>query len=62
MVMVDDFIPVGSGGKPSFANAVGKELWVTILEKAWAKMHKSYNRVQFGNAALTYRDMTGAPS
>ena len=40
-VLVDSYFPCKSE-KPVFTRAKGKELWVMILEKAWAKIHKSY--------------------
>ena len=33
-----------------------------LLEKAWAKLHKSYCNIIGGQAHLTLRDLTGAPS
>ena len=66
--MVDDHIPIKPDGEAAFAIATDnscestKLLWVTILEKAWAKVHKSYDRIQMGAAGLTFRDLTGAPS
>jgi hypothetical protein len=31
------------------------------LEKAWAKIHGSYDRIVSGNVYTTLRDITGAP-
>lgn len=36
-VIVDDYLPVRYG-KPCFANSREGELWVILLEKAWAKL------------------------
>ena len=33
-----------------------------VLEKAWAKIHGSYERIEAGQAHLTMRDLTGAPA
>ena len=33
-----------------------------ILEKAWAKLHGSYERIIGGMAHYTFRDLTGAPA
>lgn len=60
-VVMDDHIPC-SDGSPCFSKANGNELWVTILEKAWAKLHGSYERIEAGFAHEVMRDMTGAPS
>ena len=46
-VCVDDFIPC-KHHEPCFARAHGNELWVLIAEKAWAKIHGSYERVEGG--------------
>jgi hypothetical protein len=49
-VIVDDFFPVGmSGDNWAFASASdGKELWPTIIEKAYAKLHGSYDNIAAG--------------
>lgn len=33
-----------------------------ILEKAWAKLHKSFSRIMVGQSYEVYRDLLGAPS
>ncbi len=48
--------------KPIFSKANGKELWVLVLEKAWAKVHGTYKRIESGEAHLTFRDLLGAPA
>lgn len=60
MVLVDDQIPC-KNHHPSFAQCNGKEIWVLLVEKAWAKIHGNYERVEGGQAHLTMRDLTGAP-
>ena len=47
---------------PIFSSCVGDELWVLSLEKAWAKLHKSYWRIDGGFAKEPLHDFTGAPS
>lgn len=66
-IIVDDFFPVDpNSGELAFSGPkVDRgvtELWVILLEKAWAKRFGSYWRVDAGytNEALT--DLTGAPS
>ena len=60
--MVDDYIPIGIDGHPCFSQALGNEMWVFLLEKAWSKLHGSYERIISGSPSQTYRDVTGAPS
>ena len=62
-VLVDNQIPCteGQSGQPMFSSANENELWVLILEKAWAKLHGSYERIIGGQAHQTLRDLTGAP-
>ena len=60
-VVVDDYIPCHRR-KPCFSNAHGNELWVLLLEKAWAKLHGSYFRIEAGFAENVLHDLTGAPS
>jgi calpain-15 len=59
-VVVDDFFP-SYNGKPAFSRANGFELWVLILEKAYAKVFGSYERIEGGFAEESLRDLTGAP-
>lgn len=44
---LDEYIPT-LNGKPAFSKAVGQELWVILLEKAWAKLYSSYKRIEAG--------------
>ena len=60
-IIMDDYIPCDDG-EPCFSAANGNELWVIILEKAWAKLHGSYERIEAGFAHEGMRDLTGAPS
>ena len=48
-VVVDSYIPCRNG-KFIFSSANGNELWVIILEKAWAKLHGSYERIIGGQS------------
>lgn len=61
-VVVDNFVPCDANGEPCFSKGNGPELWVIMLEKAWAKIHRSYERIIGGQSHLTFRDLTGAPS
>lgn len=60
-VVIDDYFPC-QFGEPCFSKANGNELWVLILEKVWAKLHGSYERIEAGFAHNVMTDLTGAPS
>lgn len=59
-VVIDDFIPVGEYGMPAFTQSVGNEMWVVLMEKAYAKVHGSYDRLRSGWPHDAARDITGA--
>lgn len=61
LVVLDDFLPC-KDRSPVFSQANGNELWVLILEKAWAKLHGSYDKIIGGYAHQALRDLTGAPA
>ncbi|EAR93371.2 calpain family cysteine protease (macronuclear) [Tetrahymena thermophila SB210] len=61
-VYVDDFIPCNRRDTPAFTKASGEEIWVLILEKAWAKLFKSYYSIEAGYCREALRDLTGAPT
>eukprot|EP00392_Amoebophrya_sp_AT5.2_P018594 g19162.t1 len=63
---IDDFIPCDksaweNGGKarPKFAQPNGDELWVLLLEKAFAKLCGSYANLEGGSTIWALRAMTG---
>ncbi|CAN0887743.1 Calpain-type cysteine protease DEK1 [Linum grandiflorum] len=59
-VLVDDWIPCESPGKPAFATSrKGNELWVSLLEKAYAKLHGSYEALEGGLVQDALVDLTG---
>ena len=45
-----------------FVRPKGPELWTAIIEKVWAKIHGSYERIIGGKSYRCLRDLTGAPS
>ena len=59
--MIDNFIP-SINHRPCFSRSNGQELWVLLLEKAYAKLHNSYNKISYGLCYEAMRDLTGAPS
>ena len=44
---MDEFIPYINSSF-AFSKAISNELWVPLLEKAWAKMYTSYKRIDSG--------------
>lgn len=47
---------------PLFSQAKGEEVWVLFLEKAYAKVYGSYEKIVSGLSGEAFRDLTGAPS
>lgn len=45
----------------AFSKANGNELWVQLLEKAWAKINGSYENTITGLCMEAFRTLTGAP-
>ncbi|CAN6828426.1 unnamed protein product [Brassica oleracea] len=59
-VVIDDWIPCESPGKPAFATSKRlNELWVSIVEKAYAKLHGSYEALEGGLVQDALVDLTG---
>ncbi|KAJ1621409.1 hypothetical protein T492DRAFT_847053 [Pavlovales sp. CCMP2436] len=59
-VTVDTLIPCGDDRRPVFAHASDdRELWVLYLEKAYAKLHKSYHDIEGGSLTAALVDLTG---
>jgi hypothetical protein len=46
-VIVDDYLPIRHN-KPCFTRSKDEELWCSLLEKGWAKLHGTYARVEGG--------------
>ena len=61
-IIVDDFIPVKKTNKPAFAYSKDQELWVILLEKAWAKLHGSYVRTEGGLPSFAASHLLGTPT
>lgn len=62
-VTIDDFMPCQLEGSPLYTRTNGNELWVQLLEKAYAKLHGGYNKLEAGFApAEALQDFTGFPT
>jgi hypothetical protein len=62
-VIVDDYVPVDpKTGKAAFARSRGDEIWMCLLEKAWAKLHGSYCMIVSGGADKVFPSLTNKPT
>lgn len=60
-VVIDDLFPCRPKNKhPAFSTSKTKELWPMVLEKAWAKVFKSFDNIIAGNPQEVLRAMTGS--
>ena len=57
-VVVDDLIPCKEGA-PLFTKPMGNEMWVLLLEKAFAKLLGSYGKLEGGMPLFALEAMTG---
>jgi hypothetical protein len=63
-VVVDDYFP-WSNLKENWAfsrSLQDKEIWVLLVEKAWAKIFGSYQRIEGGTTGEALPAITGAPA
>ena len=62
-LVVDDLIPCNKMTKsPLFTKPIGKEIWVLLIEKAWAKMVGNYHKAESMTPDHMMEDLSGAPS
>ena len=59
LVLVDDYLPYSGKRfrKFAFSSSGGKELWVALLEKAWAKINGSYAKIGCGGSPTEVFDI-----
>ncbi|GIQ82801.1 peptidase C2, calpain family [Kipferlia bialata] len=58
-IVIDDYLPC-LHGQPAFARSAEKgELWVSFIEKAYAKLHGSYAAIIGGITSDALTDLTG---
>ena len=61
-VTIDDYIPCLPFGTPFFAEIQGSNsIWLSIIEKAFAKIFGGYKYLDGGSAIEALRMLTGAP-
>ncbi|EAR87401.2 calpain family cysteine protease (macronuclear) [Tetrahymena thermophila SB210] len=60
-VILDDKFPTKGNKQICFTRSSSNELWAMLLEKAWAKLHGSYAKIDGGLVREVLHDFTGAP-
>ena len=61
-VLVDEYLPVMKGTKKlAFAQTKSESLWVSLLEKGWAKLHGSYSSTSGGVPSFATSHLLGVP-
>jgi len=64
-IIIDDLIPCTEGPAglvPRFSRSKGNDMWVLLLEKAYAKLYKSYFGTSSGFQQEALAALTGAPT
>ena len=62
-VVVDDFFPCNASSfQPLFSKPIGREVWVLLIEKAWAKLIGSYYAAELMTPDQFMEDLTGYPT
>jgi len=58
-ITIDNFFPCYPEGGPIFSRGHGNELWILLLEKAYAKLHGNYFLLRGGYTNEALIDLTG---
>lgn len=59
LVNIDDFIPCFPNGDPMFSRNSTNQIWMMLLEKAYAKLHGGYKNIMYGQVTDALSDLTG---
>jgi hypothetical protein len=60
IVYIDDHLPVNKG-KLAFASMKENEIWLSLIEKAWAKLNKGYINLWYGTPSEAFICLSEAP-
>jgi hypothetical protein len=60
-VLVDDYFPCYPSAGPLFTRNHGSQIWVLLVEKAFAKVNGGYDQLISGQAQNALADLTGCP-
>ncbi|CAD8121740.1 unnamed protein product [Paramecium sonneborni] len=61
LITLDDYVPVHNN-EPAFSGSDSQEIWVILLEKAWAKLFGSYGNIISGDPREVIASITGGPT
>lgn len=61
-VVLDERFPTVGGKRFAYARPCGKELWVLLIEKAYAKLFGSYQAIEGGFVSVALAHLTGGTS
>ena len=60
--VIDDFFPYDKEyDTPAFTYLKNEEIWINLIEKAYAKIYGSYEKINYGQPIDTFINLTGAP-
>ena len=60
-ISVDEMLPGTPEKQVAFSRSVSNEIWVSLLEKAYAKVYRGYQNIVTGCYEHALHDLTGAP-
>ncbi|CAF4951815.1 unnamed protein product [Rotaria sp. Silwood1] len=61
VITIDDMLPVTQANTLVFTRSHKKQLFASLIEKALAKMHESYNALEYGRCVEGLQTLTGEP-